>query len=308
MAYTDYNFDPTAEAPANLISQEVHALDMATFVGVIPDQGAFFEKGLVVEARASSSDPWVELTPYFDFVFSPPFVDAGARTTRKQVFSYIVLNEDRGVYSDVRLTYQAIGKYRDSEMFTLLNAATFDRSLSAEWVAFSSYIDTMSHVTREETLVGKGTLEVLAAMVDKWTEAIQNPHAQGKNLGQDVARLEQKVAKALTTDAYAELTAQNDFSQAVVSGTAYEVKVTDDEVELHKGMLLIKSSTGDAYSVDVLGRKAGSTVHSALFSQSHNNGVLGTVAVTRSSDAIVIRVTPSVAGTMYYKTVSEIRG
>lgn len=308
MAYTDYNFDPTAADPANLISLEQHAMDMANFVGVIPDQGAFYEQGLVVEARVSSSDPWVELTPYFDFVFSPPFVDAGVRTTRKQVFSYIVINEDRGVYSDVRMTYQAIGKYRDADMFTLLNAATFDRSKSAEWVGFSSYIDTMSHITREEALVGKGTLEVLSSMVDKWTEALQNPHAQGKNLAQDVARLEQRVAKALTLEAYEEAKAENDFSQAVVASTAYEVKVTDDDVGFHKGQLYFTSSTGDMYSVEVLAGKRGATLETSMFNAMENNGVLAAVAVVRASDALVVRVTPSFPGTLTYKTIVELKG
>ena len=115
MAASDYDYDPTGLSEDNLIENEVHALSDR---GIMTDHGPFFREGLVVEGY--DGDSWSTLEQGTDYVYSPIFLTPSANTG-KSVFSYLVFIGDLGDYTQVRLTYQALGQYIDSDLLAAVS-------------------------------------------------------------------------------------------------------------------------------------------------------------------------------------------
>lgn len=193
MPALDYQFDPTAVDPDNLIENEVHdVIDR----GIFTLHGAFYKEGLVVEGYDGVA--WSTLVDGEDFTYSPLFLSVSAATGR-QAFSYLVL---LGVlhdeYEQVRLTYQAVGTYEDVNLLSLVTELTApERELRSKWLALSDIYQAPISV-RSPELYGKSLIEIISNGLGNIDQAIRLISAL--NGGSILSRLEafERIVNAVT--------------------------------------------------------------------------------------------------------------
>jgi len=304
MAYTDYTFDPTGESPANLISAELHTVDMSIDVSVFTEHGPFFGDSIVVEGRKNAG-VWFPLIPESHFGFSPLFLNASARTTRQRIFSYIVLNQDAIDVDEVRITYQALGGYEDSALLVQVATAVFDRSNMWEWAAFHGNAIDFSPRVREQALVGVSALEILQRQLEKITQAIVDPYSGGKNHGVEISRLALKIENAvLKTDLEAKLT-EVVYSQAVTAGAPVTVYTTAAGKTSHRGAYVFRATTGelDGGNVTTVVGTGQSAINVDNVAQSAGPQVA--VSHTQTGTTVNVVFTPSVSGVLKYKVLAD---
>lgn len=164
MSATDYEYDPTGLSPDNLITGEIHR--PINTKGVIPLEGAFFARSLIVEA-GPGNDRWARLEPGIDYTFSPLFTrESGA--VNSQVASWIVLHEN---YQYVRITYQVLGSRIDDDIFKVLALSTFDRNDTIGWSTMKYRADVVGNYATGLNQLGQ--IEAMSRGLEKVREAVE---------------------------------------------------------------------------------------------------------------------------------------
>lgn len=201
MSASDFSYDPTGMSELNLITGELHAVDLTQSCAVFPVNHSFFQDGLVVESKTgidgAGADVYEELTEGTDYTFSPMFLNASAQTTGKPVFTYIVLL--RNDITDLRLQYQTLGQYMDEVLLTEIAASTHDRTKPYAWTQLQGSLTNFAVEVREESLKGLSLVEVLYNKVSLIASALSQPKTNKLNLVLDMTRLEEKLYKKMDT-------------------------------------------------------------------------------------------------------------
>lgn len=189
MPAIDYAYDPTGENPANRIELEV--FDVVDR-GIVPLHGPFYQNGLKVEARLGNG-PWSEIYEMEHFNFSPVFARVAA-STGKRVYSYLFLNvQDLSVFSQVRVSYNAVGEYEDTAVIAKVNELTpQDRQLVYKWRKIHN-VATYPLDSRDPSLENKDIMEVVAGGLLQIREALDKLNRAGaSNFDVVTSRLEEK--------------------------------------------------------------------------------------------------------------------
>lgn len=304
MAYSDYVFDPTGESPDNLVSGELHTVDLSGDVSVFTEHGPFFGDSIVVEGRKNSG-AWSTLIPESQYGFSPLFLNASARTTRQRVFSYIVLNQDAIDVDEIRLTYQALGGYEDSGLLIQVATSTFDRSNMWEWAAFHGNAIDFSPQVRDQALVGVSPLDIIQRQLTKITEAIVDPYSGGVSQAVEISRLALKVENAVLKTELEERLAEVEFNQAVSAGVPITVYTTKAGKTSHRGAYVFRSNAGDLDAGNVataVGTGAGAIGTDGVIT---SNGSKVAVSHTQNGTLINVIFTPNTSGVLKYKVLAD---
>lgn len=302
--------DGTGTSPANKVTNEEHAVNVAVNRMVMPDFGPFFDTnfGLVVEGKVAGS--WVDLKHNVDFLYSQYFVKAAAMVG-KQAFTYIVLIRD---VTDVRFTYQALGPYTDvvliSEVAKKMLDPTFDASEVYEWDKIwgaESYYDAR---VRNPDLHDKSEMEVLSAGMEKLLEAISNPKSSSVVTTQDITKLQLAVAGAASKEDIEDLYDKPTVpKQAVVANTDTSVVSIENKYKILKITIGYQADDGRTHMFDLnLARKEGvvkfdQNISGEVFS---DENLFDAITSEVISGQIVIKVNPNTAGTVHAKIIFAV--
>lgn len=88
MPANNYAYDPTGQAAANRIVNEVHNVNTNVDISVFPLHGPVYAEDMKVEALQGGI--WVELEEQKDYVYSPVYLGISASTSKDAV-TYILL-------------------------------------------------------------------------------------------------------------------------------------------------------------------------------------------------------------------------
>lgn len=308
MAYSDYTYDPTAAASANLISNEVQTVDQTTTVAVFPLQGAFFGTTLVVETKSDSDAEYTEATLGTDYIFSPLFQYASAMASRKVVYSYIVLKPSLSDVTSVRLTYQCLGGYNDDALFAEINNSSFDQTDYYKWAykIFGSGVSTGA-VTRDPDVMGLSTMEVMTSACNTFLSYLENNLTNGTTLSQDLTRLEMRVGGSYTKEETETMRTAADKTATVTANANTQMYLLSKNYNFHEGVLTFISGSDSVQSTTVRIARSETQVPTAQqVNEINSSAGLYTLTVTQVGDDVQVLLTPTVAGTAYYKVKTEI--
>ena len=192
-----YPFDPYGANPVCLISKERHSLSAvstASFALIVPKNGPFFRRGLVVKHIATDKT----LTEGVDFALGHKFTRATIETARPVYGSILILNRELTGAFDV--TYQTLGGEFaiDTQLAleTLLNTQIDPRNTTWEAVIdVPALFPPYDHYFDADTLVGAEALrlailqirDTIAAMPERLLpilmthlDDVDNPHRVDK--------------------------------------------------------------------------------------------------------------------------------
>lgn len=197
MAYNDYEYDRHASNPANLITDEIHAVDVQLDRSVFPEHGAFYDdqNDLKVYGRQGAGE-WELLSPEVNFQYSPLYLQAAAKTG-KQVFSYLVLISD---YSEVKITYRALGQYQDDALMAAVATSDIDRSKLHEWDTIWAPSEYYNPRLRDPSLHDKTSIEVFNEAIQKLLISVSSPLSGSVVTTADITKLQQKVGSAVSME------------------------------------------------------------------------------------------------------------
>lgn len=304
MSYTDYPFDPTAARAGNKITDEIQAINLSNTVAIIPDQGAFFSKDFSLEVRKGSG-AWVKLENEVDFSFSPIFLLASAKATRKRVFSYVVITKKGMDIDSARLTYQALGKYEDKELLATIANADWDMTKSEEWARLEGSAATYNPITRNPVLANQSLKEIIATQLEFITNVLADPASGGKDYSQQIALMELRVGKTVDEDKLNDMLRKPNFSKSV--GTSkYTVYNLPKEVVAHVGQITFVATDGSYYSATVkVYRDENNKQQINVVDVMSQGGATLTNIVARSLKDVFVQSTPNKTGNLYYHMVKD---
>lgn len=236
MAAADYQYNPGADLPANLIVEEVQTINVANDRSVWMRQGPFFQFSLTVEIRASLTAPWVELRKYHDYYLGPEFGHA-SEAAGKRISSYIVIPTDA---VEVRLTYRCLGEEVDTNLLQWVAKeqaeGRLDRSLTEHWLRMAVMARLYNPRVHDPDMLEVSWQEVMNSQLAKIVLALSNPNTLSP-LDQEAKLTQLEAALSLKLDK-SELVDQSrvyDKRTLMVGGVANVIYVfpsTDDIVEL----------------------------------------------------------------------------
>ena len=193
-----YPFDPYGESAECLIPNERHSLSAvstASFALIVPKNGPFFRKGLIVKHVSTGKN----LVEGVDFALGHKFTRATIETARPVYGSILILNRELTGAFDV--TYQTLGGEftidTQAALGTLLNTQIDPRTTTWEAVIkVPALFPPYNHYFDADTLVGAEALrlailqirDTIATMPERLLpilmahlDDVDNPHRVDKN-------------------------------------------------------------------------------------------------------------------------------
>lgn len=194
MPANNYPYDPTGQAAANRIVDEVHDVNTNADISVWPLHGPVYAESVKVESLKSGA--WVELDVQVDYVFSPMFLSISA-STAKDAISYILLLEE---HTKIRITYQIVGMYEDEYLLQeILGRTDLDRSSLRSWLSIRGQQAYWEVMARNPKMAEHGLAELLVQEIQKLRVSIANPYTSDDNLGAKVSDIDARLGQ-LTND------------------------------------------------------------------------------------------------------------
>ncbi|QNI20949.1 hypothetical protein [Vibrio phage vB_pir03] len=298
MPANQYPYDPTGQAAANAIQDEVHAVDTSVDISVFPLHGPVYAEKMKVESLQAGA--WVELEEQKDYVYSPLFLSVSA-STRMDTITYILLVDKN--HTQIRLNYQLVGQYEDDFLLQEITnkGAALDRKDLRSWLGVMGQTNFWEIIQRHPDLGEKGLLEVMVGQMDRMVKAMANPYTSNDNLGPKVTEL-LAIVNQLKEDMADFMSTK--FTEKEVNAGAPE----DIYVHMYgpAGILQVcfDADDGSAHTSTLINIVAGSSASHAEI----NTVKVGTVTVTFSSNVSngrpVLRALSSKAGKFLTKPLS----
>lgn len=305
MAAANYNYDGSGKSAANKINNEEHAVVVATDRGVFPNSHPFFGESLVAFGRTGPTDPWVELKPEIDYMFSPLFIDGSARATGQEIFTYIVMIKD---VTNVRLTYQALGKYTDSQLVAEVATTTFNRTSVYDWSKINGNAAQWAPQVRDASLKDRTYIEVVSAQLEKLRLAIANPYSEAVNYGPIITDIQAKIAAIPSIDQITGMATGATKVTEVAANAAGNVYTVPGGRDYVRGFLYFLADNGtdyEGYDLSIVAPSgAGKIVVSGLVG--NNPSPITTVTITKVGDTGRISATSTLKGKFSFKLITEI--
>lgn len=305
MPAADYVYDGSGVSPANKINNEEHAVVVGTDRGIFPNHHPFFGESIIVHARNIGTDPWVELKPEIDYMFSPLFINGSARATGQEIFTYIVLIAD---YLNVRITYQALGQFEDSQLVAEVATTAFDRSQAYEWSKINGNSANYAPQVRDASLKGRTYIEVVSAQLEKIRLAIGNPYTSDTNYGPIISDLQAKLAAIPSIDDITGMATGATTTTLVEANASSEVYTVPTGRDFVRGFLYFLADNGTDYEgydlIVVAPSGAPKIVQSGLVG--NNLSTITDVSITKIGDTGRITARSDLKGKFSFKLITEI--
>lgn len=301
MPAIDYFYNPKGDDPANKIVEELHPVDTAVSRMVYSLEGPFFSTSILVEGK-EGGNAWETLQPNRDFMFSPLFTSASAAVAI-EIFSYIVMIATK--YDQVRLTYQALGRYEDTKLLGEIMSVNPDRSSLDELAALRGSTTNWSDIVRDVNVQDNSMLEILVDQLAALRAAIANPYTSTDNRNFVITQLEIKMAE--TADSV------NNFLARSVTPTdataANEIQIwqgLEDRESTHLIITYISfdDTIQETFGLNVI--KVGNDLYHSTYGHVSNNALNNiTVDLSVESDMITVKATGPKDGQFKVNSISQ---
>jgi len=133
-------YDPTGVAGGNLVTSELHTLGSSA--AVVTAAGPFFRNGLIVTGTLAADGSSVTLVYGTDFIFSPLFLSKSLQVGQ-EIYSYVLILKPT-IWTDVSVTYQAIGGDVDVVLLDEMANATYDPLVVTDYDQFLGQAYTLA--------------------------------------------------------------------------------------------------------------------------------------------------------------------
>lgn len=303
MPASDYAYDPTGASAANLITNEATPFNGATDKSVFTQHGPFFGPSMSVRGR-NGAGPWETLKPNEDYFFSPIFIEASA-ATGQEIFSYVVVKD---AYTEIDLTYQALGQYNDDVLLAWITANTFDRSSLIEWMKVDGAAATYHPLVRDPDVIGKNVLEMINIGLEKIRVAINNPFSTTVMTAAELTQLQAAISDAASKLYVDDLHTRTSIApSAATSGLPVDIHTMDTSGGLttFRSIVTFKAATGEVDIAELLFAFDGANIAHSMFGRVNTNGPQFTLLPTIAGSDIKLQATSSVDGVFTVKVLSQ---
>lgn len=200
MSAANYDYDNSGVLAANAIVDEIQSVNLNNDISVFSMEGPLYVDSLTVMAKGASDTTWHEIYPGQEFVYGPEFVQVAAATGKRVISNFYLTVGD---IVEVKLDYQAIGKYEDYELLQqieqLESNAQLDRSDFLSWTQVKGSRLKMEVVSRDKQDLSGNLIDTLSEGLSKLLDRMSVPYADDDEMGQLVTSLATMVNDLNTT-------------------------------------------------------------------------------------------------------------